>query len=1321
MRGKSFGMRGESPGLARKACLLALGMALALLAGPGASTALAEPPVLWGEEPLVCPSGSEAGQCANPRGVAGYRENGHLFVANQSNQRVEEFNALGQFIKAWGWGVDTGAAESEVCTAASTCQPGLAGGGAGQFSKAPMGVAVDSAGNVYVQDWGNSEFSPVRRVQKFDPDGGFLLMFGGEVNKTQVEEREAQEAAPEPVTVTEEEENLCPFDPGDECKAGTVGTGQGQFGEWEIGDHIAIEDKGTAADADDTVYVGDENRIQEFDTGGHYQGEFAVAGNVRGLDVDTAGNLYAIYGGAIHKYTPGGVPAPTAFAVANPSAVAVDSAGHVFAFQGGTNPICELAPDGSLIECFGGADFSSSTGLATNLCPESEPPGNLYVTNFSLSNAFLRAYGTEPVGCFKARTGPPSKVQGTTATLNGTVNPRGEVVTECFFEWGESEAYGQIAQCEDPNAGEIGTGSTPVPVHAALTGLTKGAIYHFRLIAEVGGEPETGADEVFKTLGPPVISNEHTVLVTQTEARLRALVNPEGFATTCNFEYGGDDTYGQSTPIQAVGKDRSEHAVFADLDSLTPGAEYHWRIACQNQSGPAEGVDHVLFTYRPFVPEDGCSNQPFRRAAAALLPDCRAYEMVTPVDKNGGDIVREQSGVADPGGYVQAATDGDSLTYTTNAAFSETATFRFNQYLAARTERGEPGEGWWSEGINPPVAGQPVKPVVFGFFREFMAFTPDLCSAWLIDNQTPAPTTDGQAGRRNLYRRENCGADAGELEALIPEPAYQVPSKAPPNYVDNASVQGHSADGRHTVFVVFAQLTDETSPGGVYDRFEGELHLASVLSDGASGDPAPGDGMGFGDPAPTQVGSGWARSLERAVSEDGSRVYWSGSGNQVYLRLHPEQGIVAGECTDNEAVACTVPVSAGSATFRSAAVDGSAALYSEGGDLYEFSLERYEAGGEASRLIAASVVGVAGASEDLARIYFVSKEAIPGAGANSEGEEALGGEPNLYLAEGGGFSFIGTLAAGDVGQLEPCCTVTAYNLASLLGYTRAVRVSADGGRIAFNSRARLSGYDNTDSASGKPAVEVYLYDVGAGELTCASCNPGRARPRGARELTEPYFPPRESRGTGVLAAAWIPTAEQPLHTSNALSADGNRLFFNSNDALLPRDANGAQDVYEWEAPGTGGCTTKSPSYFAQNGGCIYLISSGDSAEESEFWEASPDGEDVFFATSSNLLPADPGNVDLYDARIGGGFPEPPPRIDCEGEACQGPPVAPEFPTPASSAYSGPANPHQAKGRRCPKGKRKVRRGGKVRCVKKGHAKKQKQRGRRAGQDRRAGR
>lgn len=203
-------------------------------------------------------------------------------------------------------------------------------------------------------------------------------------------------------------------------------------------------------------------------------------------------------------------------------------------------------------------------------------------------------------------------------------------------------------------------------------------------------------------------------------------------------------------------------------------------------------------------------------------------------------------------------------------------------------------------------------------------------------------------------------------------------------------------------------------------------------------------------------------------------------------------------------------------------------------------------------------------------------------------------------------------------------------------------------------------------------AEIYLYDAtadgGAGKLLCASCNPSGTRPVGIDIQAKIH-------DTGqVWVAAQIPGWENILYASRVLSEDGSRLFFESTDTLSPRDTNGVGDVYEWEEPGHGSCTEASDSYSKLNGGCVSLISSGQSPRDSEFIDASPSGEDVFFATLSSLVPQDSGLVDIYDARVDGGFAPPPGTpAACEGEACQSPPAPPLDLTPGSLSFSGAGN------------------------------------------------
>jgi len=159
----------------------------------------------------------------------------------------------------------------------------------------------------------------------------------------------------------------------------------------------------------------------------------------------------------------------------------------------------------------------------------------------------------------------------------------------------------------------------------------------------------------------------------------------------------------------------------------------------------------------------------------------------------------------------------------------------------------------------------------------------------------------------------------------------------------------------------------------------------------------------------------------------------------------------------------------------------------------------------------------------------------------------------------------------------------------------------------------------------------------------------------------------------------LPGWTSPLYQSRYLSNNG-RLFFDSFDALVPQDTNSAEDAYQFEPSGVGGCTGASPTFVVDSGGCVGLISSGTSKEGSAFLDASESGGDVFFLTTAQLSPLDIDSaIDIYDAHeCSAGencspvLPAPVPA--CEGDACQSPVAPPEDPTPGSLTYQGPSNP-----------------------------------------------
>src|SRR6476469_3383970 len=472
-------------------------------------------------------------------------------------------------------------------------------------------------------------------------------------------------------------------------------------------------------------------------------------------------------------------------------------------------------------------------------------------------------------------------------------------------------------------------------------------------------------------------------------------------------------------------------------------------------------------------------------------------------------------------------------------------------------------------------------------------------------------------------------------------------------------LQGFSADGSHAVFRIEDSLTPDAAkvvaePPNyqLYESYsEGEsprqLRLVSVLPSKAPAEKGASAGVaGIGSSSPQRLDT-----LTHAISDDGTRIYWTAANagpGKIYLRLNGEK---------------TLPVSEGidpsPARFWAASADGSKALYSfesgpKSGDLYLYDLES-----KASALVVHKFLGLLGGGDDLSHFYILSQEAL--------GEGAVAGKPNLYLNAEGTLSYIAQLSPADarIGDQH----LTPVNSQP---YWHAARATPDGGSLAFMSTSRelsesVGGADNTDRVSGAPDAEVYHYSVATDRLSCVSCNPTGSRPAG-RFLSEDV-----SDGT-LSVAALIPASDSQLYQPRYLSDDGSRLFFDSFESLLPNDTNGARDVYEWEAPGSGSCTEGSAAFSPPNGGCVALISTGESPRDSELIDASADGRDVFILTLSSLVPQDPGLVDIYDVRSSGGFPAPPNRAPvCEGEACQGPLSPPNDPTPASSSFEGAGN------------------------------------------------
>jgi hypothetical protein len=403
-------------------------------------------------------------------------------------------------------------------------------------------------------------------------------------------------------------------------------------------------------------------------------------------------------------------------------------------------------------------------------------------------------------------------------------------------------------------------------------------------------------------------------------------------------------------------------------------------------------------------------------------------------------------------------------------------------------------------------------------------------------------------------------------------------------------------------------------------------------------------------------GAALAAQGANAVSTDGNRVYLYEAGN-LFVR-------------DGATLKQVDQGAGGGGSFELASSDGSLAYFSKGADLYRYSAPT----NTATKLTSSSdVQGVLGAASNGSNFYYLRAT-------------------DLYRC-----AAANTVAAnGCDGATKIANKADSSNYPPATGTTR---VTDDGTKLLFVSTTPLEDhagntYDNTDLGSGEADSEVYLYDAAVG-ITCVSCNPTNGRPTGPSTI-----PGAIKNGAGL-------TSYKP----RVLVDGGKRVFFDSGDAIAPTDTNtqgaggaGVPDAYEWEAQGEGSCTRAE--------GCAALLSSGRDPTPSLFADASADGSDAYFLTGSSLVAKDPGAIDLYDARVGGGFGEPGEGIPCEGDSCQALPPEPTEPT-LTTLLSGPGNPpvHYTRygtkaAKSCPKGKVpktvKTKGGKKVKkCVAKG--------------------
>jgi DNA-binding beta-propeller fold protein YncE len=1133
----------------------------------------------------------------------------------------------------------------EQCTA-EPCEEGQL--------KEPDGVAVnEETGDVYVVDKGSS------RVVRFDKEGEFQ----SEINGSGLLLGEA-----------------------------TAAGGLGREGEVPTGTFISPE--GIAVDNSCAIRkVSDSELTQE-----KCEEEDPSNGDVYVVD---AGNR------VIDKYSPAGKylgqiaeAGGKSFKGEGLDGVAVDPAGAVWVYR--------EAPE---VDHF------------TNGAPNPEGTPNEFVAprievrGLSGFGFGARAFAVDSTGAFYVLTGFGGEPPGPVSQLSPSSGPPPEILIE------EVDGHNSNAVAVDQTSNDafVGNGTNVGVFNSEGTllerlGEEEGAK---RLTGGEGigvnasaqtlyvADAATGTVVVFGPAQPstPKVEGESFSAVSANSAKLEGQLNPRSepgeAPTEYAFQYGRcanagkcqESAYETSTPEPdgQVEADFNVHAVSTQLTGLLPSTTYHFRLIAKNSHGEGQPGAEVSFTTEAAGGE-------------LRLPDSRGWELVSPPEKAGRI---EPIAEGNTGGVVQAAASGDGITYLANAPTEADPQGNANliQILSSRGPA-----SWSSRDLTIPHTS--ATGLAKGEGPEYKFFDPELDTA-AVQPFGQFPPLSEEASEPTAYLEDlgpgcasHCfrplvtakpgfanvpeGTVFGEEAQCIPTGSSGIPGVCGPRF------RGATDDLSHVVLSSTVALAPGAGPG-LYEwsRSTGRLSPVSMLPNKK---PVPEEGVA------SALGLA-QQAARRAISNDGSRIVWSAEPNLYSRDMSREETVQLDEAACSAEEGCE----SGGGHFQIASTDGSRVFFTDtrrltsnagtsGSDLYEcrLALSLGKLACELSDLTpkqgeeGADVQGgVLGASEDGSNIYFVAS-GVQSEAPNSRGQSAVAGQPNLYVRHNGATSFIATLSRGDSHDW-------GIEGGTPLGLARQpTRVSNNGQWLELMSQARPTGYDNRDAKTDAPVAEVYLYDAASGVLRCASCEPSGVRPTGIEYAKiEPADGGLAGGPRGVWPATSLVAANVPgwteIATGNQLASryqarylsNEGRLFFDSLDALAPQDANGTEDVYQYEPPGVGGCIESSTAFGARQDGCVELISSGRSAQESAFLDASESGNDVFFLTSAKLSELDGDTAfDVYDAHVCTGekpcitFPDvqSPPcttEASCKASPTPQPSI---FAAPASATFQGPGNP-----------------------------------------------
>jgi hypothetical protein len=524
-------------------------------------------------------------------------------------------------------------------------------------------------------------------------------------------------------------------------------------------------------------------------------------------------------------------------------------------FEGASEKPCNPAGP------FSGSATTPVSATATGLSAQTEYRFRLLASSSAGSNGgLIRDFSTP--GAVNLLTDPATNITESGATLNGTVNPEGIELEECSFEYRSGVGSFEKAPCAESPAA-IGSGNAPVAVHLDLTALVGGTEYQFRLIGKNELGTNQGVDRFFKAKGPSVGSGSFSG-VSETSATFHATVNPNGIETSYVFEYVTQADFELSgfaaaasvpTGGEDIGAGTDNVEVSATAEGLQPRTSYRFRVAATSADGITRGSAKAFATSGSAPVFGSCPNDRFRTGPSAKLPDCRAYEQVTPNDKYGSDAYGSPYG-------VQASPSGDGITSYTFSGFPGSEGFQYANTFLSRFAGGE----WSTAGLNTPPS--------YGDIADVLAWTPDLRLSFV----RAYDLEEGGSGFKLVMR----DSSDGSRTVLIPQGA---------GFREEAgafTLGGAFDDDSKVVFEANGSVPVTSGPAPastehnvyLYDRDSGELTLAGLLPDSAcaSSPCVPAEGSKLPAAFNIYVQDG------HAVSSGGD-VYFTDRGTgRLYLR-----------------------------------------------------------------------------------------------------------------------------------------------------------------------------------------------------------------------------------------------------------------------------------------------------------------------------------------------------------------------------------------------------------------------------------------------------